>query len=219
MYTSSVAETTKSAYIDACKGGYYWPSMKQDAADLQGKCTKCQECLDVQEALFLEEAGDWRQPYLDFLEHKLLPSNRNDALKVQKKSTRFFVEDGLLFRRGLNQAPLRCSDGDEVTTVLKEVHSGDCGEHQRGSRLFKKSCSWDTTGQPWKLIPYPSQGSVKHVNSSETRSTLQQLSYIVCPLFDLFIHEPLTWLDPLNHLHEDSVGSSLPRNVTLSGSK
>lgn len=112
--------------------------MKQDAADLQGKCTKCQECLDIKEALFIEEAGDWRQPYLDFLEQKLLPSNRNDAMKIQKKSTRFFVEDWLLFRRGLNQAPLICIDGDEVTTVLKEVHIGDCGEHQGGSRLFKK---------------------------------------------------------------------------------
>lgn len=40
--------------------GYYWPGMKQDAAHLQGKCTKCQEFLDVREAVFVEEAGDWR---------------------------------------------------------------------------------------------------------------------------------------------------------------
>lgn len=88
--------------------------------------------------MFVKEAGDWRQPYQDFLEHKLLPSNRVDALKVQKKSATFFVEGGLLFRKGLNQVPLRCIAGDEVTTVLKEVHSGDCGEHQGGSKLFKK---------------------------------------------------------------------------------
>lgn len=62
---------------------------------------KCQDFLDVKESLLVEEAGDWRQPYLDFLQHKLLPLKRADALKVQKKSTRFFVEDGFLFRKVL----------------------------------------------------------------------------------------------------------------------
>lgn len=41
--------------------------MKRDAANLQGKCIKSQEFLDKKESLFVEEAGDWRQAYLDFL--------------------------------------------------------------------------------------------------------------------------------------------------------
>lgn len=128
--------------------------MKHDATDLQKKCLKCQEFLDVKESLFVEEVGDWRQPYLDFFQRKLLPLTRTDALKVQRKSTRFFIEDGLLFRKGINQASLRCITGDEIANILREVHSGDCGEHQGDSRSFKKFYTWDITGLLWKLMRY-----------------------------------------------------------------
>lgn len=68
----------------------------------------------------------------------MLRPNHTDALKIQRKSARFLVENDLLFRKDSNQAPLRCISGDEVASVLKEVHSGDCDEHQGGSRLLKK---------------------------------------------------------------------------------
>lgn len=48
------------------------------------------------------------------------------------------MEDGLSFRRRLNQAPLMRVAGDEVTKFLQEVLVGECREHQGGSRLFKK---------------------------------------------------------------------------------
>lgn len=47
------------------------------------------------------------------------------------------MEDGILFRRGFTQAPLRSIASDEVVIVLKEVNSGDCDEHQEGPSLFK----------------------------------------------------------------------------------
>lgn len=56
--------------------------MKKNAAELQKSCVKCQESLDVGEFLFVEEAGDWRHRYLVFLQHKLLPPNRTDAVKI-----------------------------------------------------------------------------------------------------------------------------------------
>lgn len=34
--------------------------------------------------------------------------------------------------------PHRFIVGKEITTVLQEVHSGECGEHQGGSRLAKQ---------------------------------------------------------------------------------
>lgn len=49
-------------------------------------------------------------------------------MEVQRKSSRFFVEDGLLFRTGFNQPPLRYIVGDKVARVLKEVYFGD-SEH------------------------------------------------------------------------------------------
>lgn len=37
---------------------------------LFGSCAKYQEFLDVWESLFVPEAGDWRQPCFDFLQHR-----------------------------------------------------------------------------------------------------------------------------------------------------
>lgn len=111
--------------------------MSKEAADFQKDCMSCQESNDVHESLFVQEAIDWKQTYVDFLQHRLLPPNRSDTMKVKNKSSRFFVEDGFLFRRWFNQPPLRCIAGDGAARVIKEVHSGDCDEHQGGSRLFK----------------------------------------------------------------------------------
>lgn len=59
-------------------------------------------------------------------------------MNIQRKSLDFLAEDDMLFRRGFNQALLRYIAGDKVTRVLEEVHSGECGRHQAGSRLFKQ---------------------------------------------------------------------------------
>lgn len=83
---------------------------------------------------FVQEARGWRQPYLDFLQHRLLPSNHTDVMKIVKV---LYRRRSLILKR-FNQAPLRCIAGDEVVKVLKEVHSKDCDEHWGGSRLFKK---------------------------------------------------------------------------------
>lgn len=61
----------------------------QYAASVQQNCPKCQEMIDVTEALFIQEVGDWRQPYLDYLQHRLLLSNHTDAAKIQKKSLKY----------------------------------------------------------------------------------------------------------------------------------
>lgn len=44
---------------------------------------------------------------------------------------KIFVEDGILFRKGFNQALLKCIVADEIGNVLREVHSEDYGEHKK----------------------------------------------------------------------------------------
>lgn len=75
-------------------------------------------------------------------------------MKIQKKSLRFFVKYGLLFRKWFNQAPLRCIEGDKVDRVLQEVHVGKCGEHKGTRGYLSIVCISTITGRPWKLIPY-----------------------------------------------------------------
>lgn len=91
---------------------------------MQKGCAKRQEILDKEESLFVLKVGNWRQPHLDFLQHPLLPPNRSNAIKSQKKSSMFFIEACLLFRRDFNQAPFMCIAADEMAKVLQKVHTG-----------------------------------------------------------------------------------------------
>lgn len=59
----------------------------------------CQEPLDVGESLFVQEVGDWRKPYLYFLQQFLLPTNRSDAMKIKSKTLMFMVDQGLIQER------------------------------------------------------------------------------------------------------------------------
>lgn len=70
----------------------------------------------------------------------LLHSHRINVMKTQRKSSRFSIDDGLLFRRGYNQAPLRCITSDEVARVLKifmqEIVKSINGTLDYSNRLF-----------------------------------------------------------------------------------
>uniref|UniRef100_A0A2N9EZ34 RNA-directed DNA polymerase n=1 Tax=Fagus sylvatica TaxID=28930 RepID=A0A2N9EZ34_FAGSY len=61
----------------------------------------------------------------------------NAATKLKKLATRYFVDGGILFRKGFHGDPLRCLSLAESQTVMKEAHSGECGEHQGKKRLYQ----------------------------------------------------------------------------------
>lgn len=106
----------------------------------------------------------------------------------------------VLFRRGFNQAPPTCIVCDEVTRVLKEVHSKDCGKQQEGSRLLKQLIHlgyyWPTT----KADATSFARRCKHVNLAITEFMLLWLN-----LHSLFTHWLFhTWvfdlIGPINPL-------------------
>lgn len=58
------------------------PEMAKEVAEMHKGCAKCQETLDVGKSLFVKEAGDWRQSYLEFFQHQLLPLNHTNETKI-----------------------------------------------------------------------------------------------------------------------------------------
>ena len=59
------------------------------------------------------------------------------ARDVRRVATRHVLEDGILFRLGLDNILLRCLTKEESFEVMKEEHEGSCGEHQGGRRLHQ----------------------------------------------------------------------------------
>lgn len=74
--------------------------MVKEVSNTQKDCSKCHESLNVEESLFAQKAKDLRHPYLNSLQHRLLSSNRSDMMEIQRKSSKLFVEDGLLLEEG-----------------------------------------------------------------------------------------------------------------------
>ena len=59
------------------------------------------------------------------------------------------MESGILFRKGFHGDPLRCLSLSESQTLMKEAHSGECGEHQGKKRLYQMLL---TLGYYWPTI-------------------------------------------------------------------
>uniref|UniRef100_A0A2N9GX94 Uncharacterized protein n=1 Tax=Fagus sylvatica TaxID=28930 RepID=A0A2N9GX94_FAGSY len=95
-------------------------------------------------------SSDWRTPFLEYLIENILPQTSQAAVRIKKLATRYFVEGGILFRKGFHGDPLRCLSLAESQTVMKEAHSGECGEHQ-GKKRFLQNMATPWPFHTWGL--------------------------------------------------------------------
>ena len=83
-----------------------------------------------QDILPAEEVDDWRTPIFKYLAIGALPSDKNEARKVTRRSGRYFVRQGALYGKNFIHPGAKCIAGDEISRVLTEVHEGPCASHQ-----------------------------------------------------------------------------------------
>lgn len=126
---------------------------------------------------------------------------------------RFFREDGLLFRRGLDQAPLRCISADKVAKVLKKLTLEIMASIKSARGYSRKSYNLVIIALLWKPTLYPLLKNVKHVNSMIIGFTLQWLNYTIYLPPGHSIHGLLMWLILSIQLHEDMYGCLLQQSV------
>ena len=117
--------------------GYYWLNMNKEVATIQEKCQECQSSVDKEESYDVFVTEDWRTPFMEYLAQGILPTDRTLAHQLQKLAVRYFLQNGILFKRGYSGDPLRCLGPREAREVVREVHFGDCGSHPGKMRLYK----------------------------------------------------------------------------------
>ena len=73
--------------------------------------------------------------------HGPLSHQRSSALryKLKKLVTSYFLHEGILFKKGYDEDPLQCLRSEKAKEILKEVHFGECGEHQGRKNLYRCS--------------------------------------------------------------------------------
>jgi hypothetical protein len=79
------------------------------------------------------------------------------------------VESGILFRKGFHGDPLRCLSLSESQTVMKEAHSGECGEHQGKKRLYQLLL---TLGYYWPTMKKDTVDFVRACNTCQMQVNL-----------------------------------------------
>ena len=75
---------------------------------------------------------------MECLAQGILPTDWTLANQLKKLVVRYFLQNGILFKRGYSGDPLRCLGPREAKEVVREVHSGDCGRHLGKRKLYKQ---------------------------------------------------------------------------------
>jgi hypothetical protein len=83
-------------------------------------------------------AEDWQAPITLYLQSHYHPSDINEAKRLKHLSRDFALVGGQLYKKGINQAMLKCVTKTEGIQILHEVHSGTCGSHSGPRALSAK---------------------------------------------------------------------------------
>ena len=99
--------------------------------------------MDKEESYIVFVAEDWRTLFMKYLTQGILPADRKLAHQLKKLAIRYFMQNGILFKRGYNGDPLRCLGPRAVREITKEVHLGECGSHRERKGSINNNCNWD----------------------------------------------------------------------------
>ncbi|XP_017225028.1 uncharacterized protein LOC108201246 [Daucus carota subsp. sativus] len=86
----------------------------------------------------IEEVTDWRTPIMQFIQGGSTEADKNELKKLANKEKDYCIMEGRLYRRALTEPLLKCVGTEEAQVVMKEVHSGICGEHLAGKNMALK---------------------------------------------------------------------------------
>ena len=78
----------------------------------------------------------WMDPIVLFLKGDILPKDKGEADKAQRKAFRFWLsEDQKLYKRSFSGPYLLCIHPEAVKLLLEELHKRICGSHIGGRSL------------------------------------------------------------------------------------
>ena len=68
-----------------------------------------------------------------------LPADKVEARRVKYKAAKYYLMDGLLYKRGHTLPYFLCVHPTQVSNLLYEIHQGTCGNHIGGRALSRKA--------------------------------------------------------------------------------
>lgn len=90
---------------------------------IQTQCEACHLAIDREESYVVFTMEDWRSLFIEYLTKGVLPQKHGEMYKLKKLVTRYFLHEGVLFKRGYDGDPLRFLGLGEVGNMLKELYA------------------------------------------------------------------------------------------------
>ncbi|XP_059428650.1 uncharacterized protein LOC132162426 [Corylus avellana] len=91
--------------------------------------------------LAIEIMPSWAEEIIGYLEKGVLPGDKRKVVQLKRKSARFTILSGVLFKRGFMLPLLKCVSKEEGNYILREIHEGICGSHSGARMLAHKVVS------------------------------------------------------------------------------
>ncbi|GKF16968.1 reverse transcriptase domain-containing protein, partial [Tanacetum coccineum] len=113
--------------------------------ELKEKSVNESEVLAVVE----EEEDSWMTPIHEYLTNKTLPAERKKARAIKRKSQRFAIINGTLYKKSFLGPWLRCVGPSQANYVLREIHEGSCSMHAGTRSVVAKALR---TGYYWPTM-------------------------------------------------------------------
>lgn len=82
----------------------------------------------------------WFHDIKNYLENQTLPSmtSKNDQHVLRRLVAQFAIHDRTLYKKSPHHVLLRCVDESEASTIIDDIHRGECGPHMNELMLAKK---------------------------------------------------------------------------------
>jgi hypothetical protein len=101
----------------------------------------------VQEVMMIDV--DWRQPFIDYIREKKVPTDKNLAEQIIRRSKSYVLVRDKLYRRGATSGVLmKCVPREEGKDILEEIHKGVRSNHASSRTLvnkaFRRAFYWPT---------------------------------------------------------------------------
>ena len=82
----------------------------------------------------------WMDSIVIFLKDDILPKGKIEAVKMQRKASRFWLfEDQKLYKRSFSGPYLLCIHPEVIELLLEELHEGICGSHTGDKSLSHRA--------------------------------------------------------------------------------
>jgi hypothetical protein len=84
------------------------------------------------------DAGDWTEPYMNYLERQTLPMDEKEARMIVRRCKSFTIINKELYKRSVSRIFQRVTP-EEGRQILCDIHAGDYGHHAGAHSVVAKA--------------------------------------------------------------------------------